>query len=88
VHAGAASAANTVKIAESGLAPRAVDAKTAAALLGVGRSTLYKLTASGQFRQVHFGRSARWLISDLDAFLAQGGTDATASTGPHRLAAS
>jgi excisionase family DNA binding protein len=63
--------------AETDLAPRTVDSWAAARLLGVSRSTLYRLTADGAVRQIHLGRSARWLVSDLDAFLTRGGTDAT-----------
>ncbi len=57
--------------AEAELQPRAVDAAVAAKLLGVGRSTVYTLTASGELPQVHIGKAARWLVSDLDALLAR-----------------
>lgn len=52
-------------------APRLVAILDAAGLLGVGRSTLYQLIATGAIEVVHIGRSARVPISSLDAFVAQ-----------------
>jgi predicted DNA-binding transcriptional regulator AlpA len=50
---------------------RAVRAKEAAAILGIGRSTLFVLmnTEPGFPKGVKVGRSRVWLISDLFAWL-------------------
>lgn len=71
--------------AQTDLAPRVVDSQIAAKLIGVSRRTLYRLTDEGELRRIHVGRGARWLVSDLDAFLAAGGTDATAGTARNRV---
>jgi excisionase family DNA binding protein len=55
----------------AGLTPRLVTILDAAGLLGVGRSTVYELIATGEIEVVHIGRSARVPISSLDAFVAQ-----------------
>ena len=41
----------------------------AAALLNVGRTTLYQLMWSGQLRAVHIGRSVRFTRQELESFV-------------------
>ncbi|CAN5852969.1 MAG: helix-turn-helix transcriptional regulator [Ilumatobacteraceae bacterium] len=48
-----------------------VRADEAAALLSVGRSTLYELVWSGRLHPVHIGRSVRFVRADLEAFVAR-----------------
>jgi excisionase family DNA binding protein len=73
--------ATAAKVSEIDLAPRTVDACGAARLLGIGRSKLYQLTAQGELPSVHFGRTARWLVADIDALIER---KRLASTSPGR----
>lgn len=41
----------------------------AAARLGIGRTTLYGLMASGAITPVHIGRSTRFTIDELESFV-------------------
>ncbi len=43
----------------------------AAALLSIGRTTLYELVWSGQLTAVHIGRSLRFTRAELEAFVAR-----------------
>ena len=43
----------------------------AAQRLGVGRTTVYELTARGELEVVHIGRAARIPATALDAFVAR-----------------
>lgn len=56
----------------------AVSAKMASRMLGIARSQLFKLVKAEQFpRPIRVGRrNPRWLISDLKAYLAKGGSHA------------
>jgi len=42
----------------------------AAALLSVGRTTVYELIAAGELETVHIGRSVRVPVDALERFLA------------------
>ena len=55
----------------------AVSAKEVARMLGIGKSQVFKLLHEGQFPEpIPLGkRNPRWLISDLEKFLASGGTN-------------
>jgi excisionase family DNA binding protein len=54
-------------------APLLIDDKAASALLGIGRSTLWRLLASGQLpRPVRLGRCVRWRRADLETWAAKG----------------
>lgn len=48
-----------------------VRAEDAAALLSVGRSTLYELVWSGRLRPVHIGRCVRFVRAELEEFVAE-----------------
>ena len=49
----------------------ALRAREVAQSLGIGRASLYSLVASGRFpRPVKLGRSAVWLMTDIEAFLS------------------
>lgn len=54
------------------LRPLLVDAKQAARLLGIGRTTLYELMSAGAITPVHIGRCVRFPMSDLERFVASG----------------
>ena len=56
----------------------AVSAKQVAAMLGIGRTQVFKLLGEGQFPEpVRLGkRNPRWRITDIEAFLQKGGCDA------------
>ena len=41
----------------------------AARLLGIGRSTVYELIASGELEVVHIGRSARVPVAAIEAYV-------------------
>jgi excisionase family DNA binding protein len=53
------------------LAPRVVNAQTAGRLLGVSRTTLWDLSRRGELPCLHIGRSVRWAVTDIDAFIAR-----------------
>jgi len=55
----------------------AISAKEVAKMLGIGKSQVFKLLHEGQFpKPIPLGkRNPRWLISDLEKFLASGGTN-------------
>lgn len=57
-----------------GLRPLLVDAKQAARLLGIGRTTLYELINAGAITPVHIGRCVRFPLTDLERFVAGGCT--------------
>jgi excisionase family DNA binding protein len=42
----------------------------AAAVLGIGRSKLYELMASGEIRTIHIGRLRKIPVAAIDEFLA------------------
>lgn len=54
------------------LRPLLVDAKQAAWLLGIGRTTLYELIHAGAMSPLHIGRCVRFAVTDLEAFVANG----------------
>ena len=51
------------------LAPMLVSASRAAALLGIGRTTLYELIWSGELKPLHIGRCVRFRLSDIEDFV-------------------
>jgi len=55
----------------------AVSAREAARMLGISRSQVFKLLAEKQFPEpVYLGkRNPRWIVADLEKFLASGGTN-------------
>jgi excisionase family DNA binding protein len=53
------------------LPPLLVTIREAAALLRLGRSTLYELIACGEIKVVRIGRSVRVPTAALDAFVAR-----------------
>jgi excisionase family DNA binding protein len=55
----------------SELVPRVVNAQTAGRLLGVSRTTLWELSRRGELPCLHIGRSVRWAVADIDAFIAR-----------------
>lgn len=57
---------------DAALRPLLVDAKQAARLLGIGRTTLYELIHAGAISPLHIGRCVRFAITDLEAFVANG----------------
>jgi excisionase family DNA binding protein len=50
-------------------APMLVSAVRAAALLGIGRTTLYELIWSGELKPLRIGRCVRFRVSDLEDFV-------------------
>ena len=57
---------------EVGLRPLLVDAKQAARLLGIGRTTLYELINAGAITPMHIGRCVRFPVAELEGFVATG----------------
>jgi predicted DNA-binding transcriptional regulator AlpA len=55
----------------SAVATRLVDARTAGQMLGVGRTTLWRLHQRGELRCVHIGGAARWAVADIDDYIAK-----------------
>jgi len=49
--------------------PLLVDAEGAAAMLGCSRSTIYKLIAVGQLHGIKVGRSRRFTVGELEAYV-------------------
>ena len=50
-------------------APILLTVSVAAALLSIGRSTMYQLIAAGEIEVVHIGRSCRIRVTELEAYL-------------------
>ena len=58
---------------EPELRPLAVDARGAARMAGIGRSTWLKLASAGRTpRPVRLGRRTLWHVGELDEWLAAG----------------
>jgi excisionase family DNA binding protein len=55
-----------------GMRPLLVDAKQAARLLGIGRTTLYELIKAGAVTAVHIGRCVRFSVTELERFVESG----------------
>jgi len=49
---------------------RVFNVMEAAAILGIGRSKLYELMASGEIRTIHIGRLRKIPVAAIDEFLA------------------
>lgn len=62
-------------VTEGPLAPRLVDTDQAAALLGVSRSLMKQLLASGEMPSQKIGSLRRIAVSDIDAFVARRAAD-------------
>jgi excisionase family DNA binding protein len=56
--------------------PIAVRIPQAAAMLGIGRSTLYLLIAAGEIKAIKLGRSTLITVNELNAFVAQRAAEA------------
>ena len=54
---------------ETGLRPLLVSVAQTLNLLGIGRTSLYELMASGEVVPVRIGRSVRFVLKDLEAFV-------------------
>lgn len=50
-------------------APPLVTVKTAAAMLGIGRSTVYELIRRGEIETIHIGRSVRIPTTTVERFV-------------------
>jgi excisionase family DNA binding protein len=55
-----------------GIRPLLVDAKQAARLLGIGRTTLYELINGGAIAPIRIGRCVRFPVTELERFVARG----------------
>jgi excisionase family DNA binding protein len=51
------------------LQPLLVTPVQAAAMLGVGRTTLYYLTRDGEITAIRIGRATRYAVSELEAYV-------------------
>ena len=51
------------------LAPLLVTAPQAARILSIGRTALYQLIWDGQLTPIHIGRSVRFSVDELEAFV-------------------
>jgi excisionase family DNA binding protein len=51
------------------LAPLLVTALQAARILSIGRTALYQLIWDGQLTPIHIGRSVRFSVDELEAFV-------------------
>lgn len=49
--------------------PRLIAVMQVAAILGVGRSTVYQLITPGELKPVHIGRNVRFRASDVSAYI-------------------
>jgi excisionase family DNA binding protein len=90
VNGNGASSDSAVAAAPPAIWPLLVNAKEAARLLGIGRTTLYELINAGAITPVHIGRCVRFPVAELDRFVADGCTvdaHATQSTTPERATA-
>ena len=62
--------------------PLLVSAEEAAHLLGIGRTTLYRLAREGELRPVHIGRCVRFLVGELEGFVTAKHAHLSASREP------
>jgi len=62
--------------------PLLLDAERAADMLGCSRSTIYKLLTSGDLRGIKVGRSRRFTITELAAYVSR--LEAIAEAGDFR----
>ena len=62
--------------------PLLLDAERAADMLGCSRSTIYKLLTSGDLRGIKVGRSRRFTIAELAAYVSR--LEAIAEAGDFR----
>jgi excisionase family DNA binding protein len=53
------------------LRPLLVSPLQAAAMLGVGRTTIYYLTRNGALHAIRIGRSTRYVVSDLEDYVRE-----------------
>jgi excisionase family DNA binding protein len=75
--------------ADDRLRPLLVNAKQAARLLGIGRTTLYELIGAGAITPVHIGRCVRFSMIELERFVANGcAIDAEPHPAPRQAPAS
>jgi excisionase family DNA binding protein len=56
---------------EPPIRPLLVTTAQAAALLNVGRTTLYYLTRDGELTAVRIGRATRYALSELEAYVQE-----------------
>ena len=64
------SSSNGAGLVTEAMAPLLLTVNQAAAVLGIGRSTMYTLMYRGDIRPVHIGRSVRIHPQDLEQFVA------------------
>lgn len=70
---GGAARAAIAHTSARGPAPLTVDARGAAALLGISRSSFWKLHSAGKVpRPLRFGRATRWNREELELWLRAG----------------
>lgn len=60
-----------VDAADEGIEPLAVDANKTCRILGIGKTLLWELTASGQLESFMIGRRRLWTMAGLKAFVAR-----------------
>ena len=53
------------------MAPLLVTAPQAARILSIGRTALYQLICNGELTPIHIGRSVRFPVEQLEAFVQQ-----------------
>jgi excisionase family DNA binding protein len=56
-------------VTDTPILPLLVTPVQAAAMLSVGRTTLYYLTRDGELTAVRIGRSTRYAVSELEAYV-------------------
>ena len=67
-----AHSASTRINADHGTPPVLIDFKQTSAKVCMGRSRIYALIDEGNFpRPVKIGSSSRWIVSEIDAYIAQ-----------------
>lgn len=62
-------------------AVRLVDARAAAAILGISRATLWRLERSRALQPVRIGRALRYRLADLEALVRRAGAPTATSAG-------
>ena len=59
-----------VDVAAGRLRPLLLTAAQAAEVLSIGRTAVYQLVWSGELKPVRIGRSVRFAVDDLEAFVS------------------
>jgi excisionase family DNA binding protein len=62
---------------ETAMLHKLLNAKEATEILGISRSSLYKLVRQGEVQAIRFGKSVRFLPEDIEAYIQKSKVNTT-----------